>query len=123
MPVGKNNEDLLESDAVIQKYQQELINYLKEYYQVSDEKLFSMFEFSSMLGKYSKSINRRNLEKFETHTSDKIKFMLVINKLNEGVHVNNIDGLIWFRALDDNSKILYLQQLGELLVQQILINH
>ena len=114
-PVGKNNEDLLESDTVIQKYQQELINYLKEYYQVLDEELFSMFEFSSMLGKYSKSINRRNLEKFETHTSDKIKFMLVINKLNEGVHVNNIDGLIWFRALDDNSKILYLQQLGRII--------
>ena len=35
-----------------------------------------------------------------------------MNKLNEGVHVKGIDGIIWTRALDENSKILLLQQLG-----------
>ena len=38
--------------------------------------------------------------------------MIVMNKLNEGVHVKGIDGIIWTRALDENSKILLLQQLG-----------
>ena len=35
-----------------------------------------------------------------------------MNKANEGLHVKGVDGIIWFRALDENSRILYLQQLG-----------
>ena len=38
--------------------------------------------------------------------------MIVMNKANEGLHIKGIDGIVWFRALDENSKILYLQQLG-----------
>ena len=114
-PVGKSNDGELESDDIIKKYIEDLKVYLKEFYHVTDEELESMIEFSSMLGKYSKSLNRRNLEKFESQKSSKTKFMVVINKLNEGVHVDDIDGIIWFRPLDSNSKILYLQQLGRII--------
>ena len=32
--------------------------------------------------------------------------MIVMNKLNEGVHVDGVNGILWFRPLDENSKIL-----------------
>ena len=38
--------------------------------------------------------------------------MVVMNKANEGLHIDGVDGIICFRALDENSRILYLQQLG-----------
>ena len=66
----------------------------------------------SMLGSYSDKKNKANLDSFNSNTSSKIKFMFVMNKLNEGVHVDDIDGIVWLRPLDFNSKILYLQQLG-----------
>ena len=69
-------------------------------------------EYYSMLGAYSDKENERQLEGFESENSDKTKFMVVMNKANEGLHVKGVDGIIWFRALDENSRILYLQQLG-----------
>ena len=69
-------------------------------------------EYYSMLGAYSDKENERQLEGFERENSDKTKFMVVMNKANEGLHVKGVDGIIWFRALDENSRILYLQQLG-----------
>ena len=38
--------------------------------------------------------------------------MVVMNKANEGLHIDGVDGIVWFRVLDENSRILYLQQLG-----------
>ena len=69
-------------------------------------------EIYSMLGQYSKNRNASELNEFETSDSEHTKIMIVMNKLNEGVHVKGIDGIIWTRALDENSKILLLQQLG-----------
>lgn len=66
----------------------------------------------SMLGAYSDKKNEAQLKSFETEESEDTKFMIVMNKANEGLHVKGIDGIIWFRALDENSKILYFQQLG-----------
>ncbi|MBO4293203.1 MAG: DEAD/DEAH box helicase family protein [Clostridia bacterium] len=66
----------------------------------------------SMLGAYGDKKNEAQLKLFETDESKDTKFMIVMNKANEGLHVKGIDGIIWFRALDENSKILYLQQLG-----------
>ena len=65
-----------------------------------------------MLGSYVKDKNKEELEVFETDKSDKTKFMVVMNKANEGLHIEGVDGIVWFRALDENSRILYLQQLG-----------
>ena len=69
-------------------------------------------EIYSMLGQYSQKRNAKELNGFETSDSEHMKIMIVMNKLNEGVHVKGIDGIIWTRALDENSKILLLQQLG-----------
>ena len=69
-------------------------------------------EFYSMLGEYGDKKNAQQLEQFEKSTSEHTKIMIVMNKLNEGVHVDGINGIIWQRALDENSRILLLQQLG-----------
>ena len=69
-------------------------------------------EIYSMLGQYSQKRNAKELNGFETSDSEHMKIMIVMNKLNEGVHVKGIDGIIWTRALYENSKILLLQQLG-----------
>ncbi len=72
-------------------------------------------EYYSMLGAYSDKENERQLEGFESEKSDKTKFMIVMNKLNEGVHVDGVNGILWFRPLDENSKILYKQQIGRVI--------
>ena len=69
----------------------------------------------SMLGSYGSKHNDRELMAFEKDDSNKYKFMLVMNKLNEGTHIKGVNGLIWFRALDENSKILFLQQFGRII--------
>ena len=69
-------------------------------------------QLHSLLGSYSKDKNKQELETFESDNSEETKFMVVMNKANEGLHIDGVDGIIWFRALDENSRILYLQQLG-----------
>ena len=69
-------------------------------------------QLHSLLGSYSKDKNKEELEAFESDNSDETKFMVVMNKANEGLHIDGVDGIVWFRALDENSRILYLQQLG-----------
>ena len=101
---GNKTENSKTSVEKIEEYKRKISEYLKnsgiepEYY--------------SMLGAYSDKENERQLEGFEGENSDKTKFMVVMNKANEGLHVKGVDGIIWFRALDENSRILYLQQLG-----------
>ena len=101
---GNKTENSKTSVEKIEEYKRKISEYLKnsglepEYY--------------SMLGAYSDKENERQLEGFESENSDKTKFMVVMNKANEGLHVKGVDGIIWFRALDENSRILYLQQLG-----------
>ena len=69
-------------------------------------------DLHSILGSYNTEKNKKELDAFESDNSDKTKFMVVMNKANEGIHIDGVDGIIWFRALDENSRILYLQQLG-----------
>ena len=69
-------------------------------------------QLHSLLGSYSKDKNKEEIETFESDKSEDTKFMVVMNKANEGLHIDGVDGIIWFRALDENSRILYLQQLG-----------
>jgi hypothetical protein len=73
-----------------------------------------MLEFHSVLGTTSKSRTEYEMSKFEESNPEKIKFMVVMNKLNEGSHAKN-DGMIWFRPLDENSTILYSQQMGRVI--------
>ena len=76
------------------------------------QKTKSLMECYSMLGDYGDKKNNKELSNFNSSNSKKVKFMFVMNKLNEGVHPDRVDGIIWLRPLDKNSKILYLQQLG-----------
>ena len=69
-------------------------------------------QLHSLLGSYSKDKNKEELEAFESDSSEETKFMVVMNKANEGLHIDGVDGIVWFRVLDENSRILYLQQLG-----------
>ena len=106
IPVGGNEEGKDSIDKV-KEWEKQISEYLKnsgiepEYY--------------SMLGAYSDKENERQLEGFESEKSDKTKFMIVMNKLNEGVHVDGVNGILWFRPLDENSQILYKQQIGRVI--------
>ena len=106
IPVGGNEEGKDSIDKV-KEWEKQISEYLKnsgiepEYY--------------SMLSAYSNKENERQLKGFESEKSDKTKFMIVMNKLNEGVHVEGVNGILWFRPLDENSKILYKQQIGRVI--------
>lgn len=59
--------------------------------------------------------NKKAITDFENSNSEHLKIMLAINKLNEGVHVDGINGEIMYRKINDGSTILYLQQLGRVI--------
>ena len=90
-----------------------------EDYQKQLEKYFEgsniIPKFNSMLGEYGDQKNAKQLEEFQNGKSSETQFLLVINKANEGLHLDKLDGMIWFRPLDENSRILYLQQLGRVI--------
>ena len=71
-----------------------------------------LVEDYSMLGSYSDEKNEKQLSEFNKKTKGKTKLMFVMNKLNEGVHADDVKGIIWLRPLDEKSRILYFQQLG-----------
>ena len=106
IPVGGNEEGKDSIDKV-KEWEKQISEYLKN----SGKEP----EYYSMLGAYSDKENERQLEGFESEKSDKTKFMIVMNKLNEGVHVDGVNGILWFRPLDENSKILYKQQIGRVI--------
>ena len=87
---------------------------IAEYFKGSD----MIPNFHSMLGEYGDKENSRRLEEFQKANSEKTEFMLVMNKANEGLHLDKLDGMIWLRPIDENSKILYLQQLGRVIYSE-----
>ena len=62
---------------------------------------------------YGSEYNAEQIEEFENDDSDSIKLLFSVNMLNEGKHVEDIDGVIMFRPTA--SKVIYLQQLGRAL--------
>ena len=125
IPVSDNGEDLEDEygnksgkktqEDKIKEAEMQLREWLKRVDETKyDDKgnIIDGPEIYSMLGQYSQKRNAKELNGFETSDSEQMKIMIVMNKLNEGVHVKGIDGIIWTRALDENSKILLLQQLG-----------
>ena len=48
-------------------------------------------EYYSMLGAYTDKENASLLEEFEREDANKIKLMIVMNKLNEGIHVEGVN--------------------------------
>ena len=57
--------------------------------------------------------NQEQINAFENNNDDSLKLLFAIEMLNEGLHVDNIDGVIMLRPT--TSPILYLQQLGRAL--------
>ncbi len=98
----------------IAEYEKQIMEYFKD----SDIKP----SFHSMLGEYGDKENERRLSEFQSKDTDETEFMLVINKANEGLHLEKLDGIIWLRAMDENSRILYLQQLGRIISAEDLDN-
>ena len=58
-------------------------------------------------------VNKAAIAEFENDKSEGLKLMFSVNKLNEGVHINGVDGVMMFRHT--TSPILYRQQLGRAL--------
>ena len=79
---------------------------------IIQKKMKSEVESYTMLTGNGKSNNRKALSEFNSSKSNKKKFMFVMDMLNEGVHVEDVDGIIWLRPLGKNSRILFMQQLG-----------
>lgn len=110
-------EDLEDEDGNVigrKKGKDKIADYEKqiaEYFKGSD----IIPNFHSMLGEYGDKDNSRRLEEFQNSNSEETEFMLVMNKANEGLHLDKLDGMIWLRPMDENSKILYLQQLGRVI--------
>ena len=59
------------------------------------------------------SLNKLAVDSFEQNNSSHLKLLFCVNMLNEGLHVNDIDGVIMLRPTV--SPIIYLQQLGRAL--------
>lgn len=53
---------------------------------------------------------KRNLDNFKNNNGIGLKLLFVIDKLNEGLHLSNIDGCILLRTTSSN--IIYYQQIG-----------
>lgn len=73
----------------------------------------SNIDMYSVISTNKDSDNRSSIENFETSNNEHLKLLFCVNMLNEGLHVNDIDGVIMLRPTI--SPIIYLQQLGRAL--------
>ena len=76
-------------------------------------KVNSNVDIYSVYSGQGRENNKRNISSFENSTNDHIKLLFSIEILNEGVHVENVDGVIMLRPTI--SPNIYLQQLGRAL--------
>ena len=95
---------------------------LNEYFEQQKEKIREMLsgidaepEFYRLSSGDSKVENAKAINNFENSKTPHIKIMMAINKLNEGVHIDGINGEIMLRKIGEGHVILYLQQLGRVI--------
>lgn len=62
---------------------------------------------------YEKNDNEKELQRFLKDDSNAVKLLLAINMINEGIHADSIDGVIFMRPTV--SPNVYLQQMGRAL--------
>ena len=117
LPMAEDIEDE-DGNVIGRKKGKDKINY----YEKQIEKYFDGSEitpsFHSMLGEYGDKSNEKRLEEFQNRNTDCTEFLLVMNKANEGLHLEKLDGIIWLRPMSENSRILYLQQLGRIIYSE-----
>lgn len=92
-----------------EQYMKNQIEVVKEYFKDIDMEPEIEYLISD---REDKKENVRAIQKFESSKSNHLKLIFAVNMLNEGVHVDGIDGLVMLRPISENSTILYLQQLG-----------
>ena len=91
-----------------EQYMQEEIEKVKQYFSLIDTDPEVGYLLSDRKNKSENSVAMSNFEK----DSDHLKLIFAINMLNEGVHVDGIDGIVMLRPIGANTKILYNQQTG-----------
>ena len=100
----KNREDMMEKMAQAQEI------FGKVNSNVHTEYVISKNEKGDTFGK-SEAQNRRTLERFEsTDRTDALQLLFCVDKLNEGVHIDGIDGEVLFDLT--KSPVLYKQRIG-----------
>ena len=93
------------------EHMDELISKAKEWFGSVDTEpeIYSVYSGDG----YAEKDNSKTIENFESSKSEHIKLLFSIEMLNEGLHVEDISGVIMARPTD--SRIIYLQQLGRAL--------
>ena len=89
----------------------ELIDKAKEWFSSIDDnpEIYSVYSGEG----YTEKDNKKSIENFKNSKSDHLKLLFSIEMLNEGLHLEDISGVIMTRTTD--SRIIYLQQLGRAL--------
>ncbi len=87
-----------------------------ELYQKKLEEIYGKDKINCffMLGTDTAQQCRRSLSEFQNTQKDKINFMIVMDKYNEGIHVP-CKKMIWFRPIDENSTIITTQHAGRVM--------
>lgn len=101
--IPRNNTNL--STEEYMKYQMEKV---KEYFSLIDPNPEINYLISDRANKADNDAAIQNFEKHSNH----LKLLLAVDMLNEGVHIDGVDGVVMLRKLSANNKILYLQQIG-----------
>ena len=76
---------------------------------LEDEENLKLYAISS---RKKESLNEKTLEDFR-NSNEGINLLFTVDKLNEGIHIDGIDGVIMLRQTE--SPIIYMQQLGRAL--------
>ena len=95
-----------------EEYVLEQINLIQQFFEGINPNIKSRYLLSN---RKNKKENEIAISEFESIDSDELKLLFAINMLNEGVHVENVNGELMLRRIGDSSNILYFQQIGRVI--------
>ena len=96
-----------------EKYVKQKIEETSKYFEGVNKDMMIEYLLSNREG--GDKANARAISEFENMDDDRLKLLYAINKLNEGVHVENISGEVMLRPIGAGSNILYFQQIGRVI--------
>ena len=99
------------TDKTTIEYIKEQMGLVREYFSLIDPDPEMSFLYSD---RGDNKDNDKIIEEFEKE-SDHLKLIFALNMLNEGVHIEGLDGIMMLRPIGVNSKILYSQQIGRVI--------
>lgn len=106
-PAGEDEEETAESRHKMKSIMKQASKWFAGIEGVRKIKKYSVYS------KLDSKKNAQIIKAFEDDDSKSLKLLFSINMLNEGLHVDDIDGVIMLRST--GSRIIYLQQLGRAL--------